>query len=146
MINAVCTRLAVCALMLALLAAGPWAVAADPPVPTPAAEKAERYVCIDFNDVDIGVFVKFISELTGKNFIIDDRVRGKVSVISPSKISVEEAYRVFESVLEVHGFTTVPAGAMVKIVPAPEARSKSIETLHPGGGRPRARTGSSPRS
>ena len=129
MTNAVCTRLAVCALMLALLAAGPCAVAADPPAPTPAAEVAERYVSIDFNDVDIGVFVKFISELTGKNFIIDDRVRGKVSVISPSKISVEEAYKVFESVLEVHGFTTVPSGVMVKIVPAPEARSKSIETL-----------------
>ncbi len=89
---------------------------------------ASRFVTIDFNDVDIGVFIKFISELTGRNFIIDRRVRGKVTVISPSKISVAEAYRVFESVLEVHGYTTVKAGKVIKIVPAPEARTKDIET------------------
>jgi general secretion pathway protein D len=93
-----------------------------------AAAPAARFVTIDFNDVDIGVFIKFISELTGKNFIIDRRVRGKVTVISPSRISVEEAYRVFESVLEVHGYTTVKAGKVIKIVPAPDARTKNIET------------------
>lgn len=99
------------------------------PVP-PAATKApeERYVTIDFDDVDITLFIKFISELTGKNFVVDKAVRGKVTIISPKKISVNEAYRVFESVLEVHGFATVPAGSVVKIVPAVAARSKSIET------------------
>jgi len=94
-----------------------------------AADSAARFVTIDFNDVDIGVFIKFISELTGKNFVIDRRVRGKVTVISPSRISVQEAYRVFESVLEVHGYTTVRAGKVIKIVPAPDARTKNIETL-----------------
>ncbi|MCJ7686061.1 MAG: type II secretion system secretin GspD, partial [Desulfobacteraceae bacterium] len=69
-----------------------------------------------------------ISELTGKNFVIDKAVKGKVTIISPTKISVKEAYRVFESVLEVHGFTTVPAGSVTKIVPAVAARSKDIET------------------
>ena len=88
----------------------------------------DRFVSIDFNNVDIEVFVKFISELTGRNFIVDERVRGKVTVISPSRISVAEAFKVFESVLEVHGFTTVPSGTVTKIVPAPEARGKSIET------------------
>jgi len=87
-----------------------------------------RYVTIDFDNVDIALFIKFISELTGKNFVIDKGVRGKVTIISPTKISVEEAYRVFESVLEVHGFTTVPAGSVVKIVPSVQARSKNIET------------------
>ena len=91
--------------------------------------KAERYVSIDFNDVDINVFIKFISELTQKNFVVDRRVKGKVTIISPSKISVEEAYRVFESVLEVHGYTTVRSGQITKIVPSPDARSKNIETL-----------------
>jgi len=86
------------------------------------------FVSIDFNNVDINVFIKFISELTGKNFVVDQRVRGKVTIISPSKISLQEAYKVFESVLEVHGYTTVAAGEVTKIVPAPDARSKNIET------------------
>ena len=86
------------------------------------------YVTIDFDNVDIAIFVKFISELTGKNFVIDKAVKGRVTIISPTKISVKEAYRVFESVLEVHGYTTVPAGSVTKIVPAVQARSKDIET------------------
>ncbi len=88
----------------------------------------ERYVTIDFDNVDIVLFIKFISELTGKNFVVDKAVRGKVTIISPTKISVKEAYKVFESVLEVHGFTTVPAGNIIKVVPAREARAKSVET------------------
>ncbi len=87
-----------------------------------------RFVSIDFNNVDINVFIKFISELTGKNFVIDQRVRGKVTIISPAKISVSEAYQVFESVLEVHGYATVPSGKVTKVIPSPEARSKNIET------------------
>jgi general secretion pathway protein D len=87
-----------------------------------------RYVTIDFDDVDITLFIKFISELTGKNFVVDKAVRGKVTIVSPTKISVEEAYKVFESVLEVHDFAAVPAGNIIKIVPAVQARSKNIET------------------
>ncbi|BBO80148.1 type II secretion system protein GspD [Desulfosarcina ovata subsp. sediminis] len=89
---------------------------------------ARRFVSIDFNNVDISVFIKFISELTGKNFIIDQRVKGKVTIISPSKISVDEAFKVFESVLEVHGFATVETGQLIKIIPSPDARTKNIET------------------
>ncbi|MEE8621684.1 MAG: secretin N-terminal domain-containing protein, partial [Syntrophobacteria bacterium] len=89
--------------------------------------QSKKTISMDFDQVDIKVFIKFISELTGKNFVVDDKVRGKVTVLSPSKISVEEAYRVFESVLEVHGFTTVPAGKVIKVVPSVEARQKSVE-------------------
>jgi general secretion pathway protein D len=85
-------------------------------------------VSIDFNNVDINVFIKFMSELTGTNFVVDQRVKGKVTIISPSKISLKEAYKVFESVLEVHGYTTVKSGDIVKIIPSPDARSKNIET------------------
>jgi general secretion pathway protein D len=88
----------------------------------------QQFVSIDFNNVDINVFIKFISELTGTNFVIDQRVKGKVTIISPSKISLKEAYKVFESVLEVHGYTTVKSGEVIKIIPSPDARSKSIET------------------
>ncbi|MBW1769999.1 MAG: type II secretion system secretin GspD, partial [Deltaproteobacteria bacterium] len=101
------------------------------PKPVPPAKKeapGDRYVTIDFDDVDITLFIKFISELTGKNFVVDKAIRGKVTIISPKKISVAEAYKVFQSVLEVHGFATVPAGSVIKIVPAVAARSKSIET------------------
>ena len=89
--------------------------------------QSKKTISMDFDQVDIKVFIKFISELTGKNFVVDDKVRGKVTVLSPSKISVEEAYKVFESVLEVHGFTTVPAGSVIKVVPSVEARQKSVE-------------------
>ncbi|MBN1849645.1 MAG: type II secretion system secretin GspD [Deltaproteobacteria bacterium] len=85
-------------------------------------------VTIDFEDVDIKVFIKFISEITGKNFVIDNAVRGNVTIVSPTKITLDEAYKVFESVLEVHGFATVPAGSIIKIIPASDARTKDIET------------------
>ena len=89
---------------------------------------SDQFVSIDFNNVDIRVFIKFISELTEKNFVVDQRVKGKVTIVSPARISVKEAYKVFESVLEVHGYATVKAGEVTKIVPAPDARSKSVET------------------
>jgi general secretion pathway protein D len=91
--------------------------------------ESKQFVSIDFNNVDINVFIKFISELTTKNFVVDKRVKGNVTIISPAKISVEEAYKVFESVLEVHGFTAIKAGEVIKIIPSPDARSKNIETI-----------------
>ena len=93
-----------------------------------AKENPQQFVSIDFNNVDINVFIKFMSELTGTNFVVDQRVKGKVTIISPSKISLNEVYKVFESVLEVHGYTTVQSGEVVKRIPSPDARSKSIET------------------
>jgi general secretion pathway protein D len=103
------------------------------------AAKTNRFVTIDFNNVDINVFIKFISELTGKNFVVDPRVKGNVTIISPTKISINEAYRVFESVLEVHGFATVKSGRVVKILPTPEARTKNIETRYNALARPEDR-------
>ncbi|MEE4242846.1 MAG: type II secretion system secretin GspD, partial [Desulfopila sp.] len=91
--------------------------------------KSQRFITIDFENVDIHLFIKYISELTGKNFIIDKTVKGTVTIISPTKISEEEAYRVFESVLDVHGYTTVEAGAVTKIIPAVKARSENIRTF-----------------
>jgi general secretion pathway protein D len=97
-------------------------------------KSSQRFVTIDFNDVDINLFIKYISELSGKNFVVDRSVKGKVTIISPTRISEEDAYRVFESVLEVHGYTTVPSGSIIKIVPAVQARSKSIATIMEGEG------------
>ena len=96
--------------------------------PPEVAQTQDGLVSIDFNDVDINVFIKFISELTGKNFIVDRRVKGKITIISPSKITVQEAYRVFESVLDINGFSTVQSGRVIKVMPSPEARSQNIDT------------------
>lgn len=83
-------------------------------------------VSLDFKNVDIRVFIKFISDLTDKNFIVGDNVKGKITVISPQKVTVKEAYKVFESVLEVKGFTTVPSQGGTKIVRAVKARKKNL--------------------
>ncbi|WP_462324777.1 type II secretion system secretin GspD [Desulfoplanes sp.] len=90
--------------------------------------KESKYITMDFDQVDINIFIKFISEITGKNFVVDDKVRGKVTVLSPSQINVDEAYKVFESVLEVNGLTAVPSGDVTKVVPSVSARQKNIET------------------
>ena len=92
----------------------------------------ERYITIDFDNVEINLLIKYISELTGKNFIVDPAVRGNVTIISPTRISEDDAYRVFESVLEIHGFTTVPSGSVIKILPSAEARSRAIDTIRSG--------------
>jgi general secretion pathway protein D len=89
-------------------------------------------VVLNFNEVDISTMVKFISDLTGKNFILDDRVKGKISVYSPSKLSTEEAYNVFTSVLELKGFTVVQSGKVAKIVPSSVAKQSGFKLLSKG--------------
>ena len=83
---------------------------------------------MNFQNVDIPVLAKFISEITGRNFIIDESVRGKVTIISPSKVTPEQAYSIFQSVLQVKGFTTVQAGKIIKIEPARNVRSNAALT------------------
>lgn len=85
-------------------------------------------VSMDFNDVDLKVIIKFMSELTGKNFIIDSSVKGTATVISPTKIPIDEAYKVLESILIVNGYTTIPSDNMVKIIPIAQAKQLDIET------------------
>lgn len=101
---------------------------AEPAGKAEPAEKGESGIVMNFQDVDVAALVKFISDITGKNFIVDEKVRGKVTIISPGNITKEEAYLVFQSVLQVKGFTTVPSGAIIKIVSTKEAKSSTIET------------------
>ena len=97
-----------------------------------AAESAglppQNTITMNFQNVDIPVLAKFISEITGRNFIIDESVRGKVTIISPSKVTPEQAYSIFQSVLQVKGFTTVQAGKIIKIEPARNVRSNAALT------------------
>lgn len=100
-----------------------------PPSPG-AAAKADDLVQLDFNDVELAVVIDTIARLTGTNFIYDDRVRGRVTIVSPTKIPVAQAYAVFESVLQVKGFTTVEGpGGSVKIIPIRDAKESSIDTV-----------------
>jgi general secretion pathway protein D len=85
-------------------------------------------VIFNFSDVDITAVAKFVSDITGKNFIYDDRVRGKITIIAPTKISIKDAFSLFTSVLQLKGFTLVPSGVdAYKIVPIAEARQEGIE-------------------
>jgi general secretion pathway protein D len=92
--------------------------------PLPASAKG---VVLNFSDVEISTMVKFISDLTGKNIVMDDRVKGKISIFSPGKLSTEEAFSVFTSVLELKGFTVVPAGKVYKIVPTALAKQSGMK-------------------
>ncbi|MGZ8441432.1 MAG: type II secretion system secretin GspD, partial [Candidatus Deferrimicrobiaceae bacterium] len=69
-----------------------------------------------------------MSEQTKKNFIFDERVQGKITIISPRRVTLAEAYDVFLSVLQVKGFTTVEKGNTIKIILAREARQETIPT------------------
>ena len=76
-------------------------------------------VALDFNDVELSVFVRFISELTGKNFVLDDAVKkagGKITVFSPTKVTPDQAYSLFVSALEVSRLAVVPRGPVTQIV------------------------------
>jgi general secretion pathway protein D len=105
---------------------------ATSPIRSSAAESAglppQNTITMNFQNVDIPVLAKFISEITGRNFIIDESVRGKVTIISPSKVTPEQAFSIFQSVLQVKGFTTVQAGKIIKIVPSRNVRSDAIYT------------------
>ena len=66
--------------------------------------QAEQPVTLNLKDADITAVIATVSDITGKNFIIDQRVRGKVTIISARPMSKEEVYQVFLSLLEVNGF------------------------------------------
>jgi len=83
-------------------------------------------ITLNFKDADIKSVIKFVSEFSGKNFLVDNRVRGTVSVVSPTPISEKDAYDVFLSVLEMNGFAAVQSGKVIKIIPRAEGKQKTI--------------------
>ncbi|MCB0357384.1 MAG: type II secretion system secretin GspD, partial [Bdellovibrionales bacterium] len=82
----------------------------------------------DYPNADLTEIVKAISKLTGKNFILDSNVRGKITIIAPSQITVAEAYKAFLSALAMNGLTVVPSGKFLKIRQARTAQRDSLET------------------
>ncbi len=115
---------ALCALMLSVFASAAFAAHAAPASPRPPANE----ITMNFQNVDIPVLAKFISEITGKNFLVDESVRGKISIISPSKVTPDQAYQIFQSVLQLKGFTTQQAGQIIKIIPSRNVRQAAPVT------------------
>ncbi len=93
---------------------------------------AEDRITLNLKEADIRALISTVSKFTGKNFIIDPRVKANVTVVSSKTMSSAEVYQVFLSVLQVHGFAAIPMGNIIKIVP--EANAKSMPTLTRGSG------------
>ncbi|MGB8326185.1 MAG: type II secretion system secretin GspD, partial [Steroidobacteraceae bacterium] len=86
------------------------------------AQQASQRITPSFRDADITQIVEAVSAATGKNFIIDPRVRAQVTMLSSTPMSPAAFYEAFLSILQVHGFIAVPSGNVIKIVPDANAR------------------------
>lgn len=102
---------------------------------TPAASVLKQDILLNFKDVDLRQIIDLMSDLTKKNFLVDEKVRGKVTIISPRPVSSDEAYNIFLSILEVQGFTVVPQGSIHKIIPAREVKESPLPTAVDGADR-----------
>ena len=87
-----------------------------------SAQQAQR-ITPNFKDADITQIAEAVSAATGKNFIIDPRVRAQVTMLSSTAMSPEAFYEAFLSILQVYGFIAVPSGNVVKILPDTNART-----------------------
>ncbi|WP_313557116.1 type II secretion system secretin GspD [Teredinibacter franksiae] len=86
----------------------------------------ERTYTVNFKDSDIHEVIKFVAEVTGKTLVIDPRVKGRVKVISQKPLTERELMELFRSVLEVHDFTIIEVGNIVRVVPLKDARSSPL--------------------
>ncbi len=76
----------------------------------------------NYKDADLSQIIQAVSEVTGKNFIIDPRVNAKVTMLSATPMSPAAFYEAFLAVLQVYGYVAVPAGKVIKIIPNTDAR------------------------
>jgi general secretion pathway protein D len=86
------------------------AVFVSPAVVHPQEDGEEHLIAFNFIDVEIPSVITFISEITGNNFIFDERIKGRVTIITPTKLTTEESFSLFTSVLSLKGFTIIPLG------------------------------------
>jgi general secretion pathway protein D len=117
----------------------PRSVIAEPGAVPDGSDTAEKEMSkdssteINVKNADIAAIVRIFSRKTKRNYILDEKVRGKVSIYLPGKVSAEESLRILDSVLALKGFSTVPIGENLwKIVPAKEARQSTIPTRTEG--------------
>ncbi len=83
----------------------------------------------NYKDADLSQIIEAVSAVTGKNFIVDPRVRAQVTMLSSTPMSPDAFYQAFLSILQVHGFVAVPAGKVIKILPDANARQMPANDL-----------------
>lgn len=84
---------------------------------------AQQTWTVNFKDSDIHEVIKFVADATDKTLVIDPQVKGRVKVISATPLDSEQLYNLFLSVLEIHGFTAISVGDIVRVIPIKEART-----------------------
>ncbi len=91
-------------------------------------DMADKMVSVNFEKVDLRLVLKAVSDLTGANFLVDDNVRGEVTLMAPTRIPLKDLYKVLESVLAMHGYAAVPAGRWIKVLPRADATRENTLT------------------
>jgi general secretion pathway protein D len=86
------------------------------------AQQPQTTITPAFRDADLTQIIEAVSQITGKTFIVDPRVRAQVTILSSTPMSPDAFYETFLSILQVHGFVAVPAGNSIKIIPDANAR------------------------
>jgi len=94
-----------------------------------ASYAADNQITLNLKDADIRALISTVSKFTGKNFVVDPRVKAKVTVVSSITMSEDEVYEVFLSVLQVHGYAAVPVGSIIKIVPEVNAKQGPLPVV-----------------
>lgn len=94
--------------------------------PKTSQEKGQLW---NLRNADIRAVIAEISRVTGKNFIVDPRVQGKISIISSKPMSSKELYQVFLSMLQVSGYAAIPTGGIIKIIPNIDAKTQAPDLL-----------------
>lgn len=84
----------------------------------------------NLRNADIRAVISEIARITGRNFIIDPRVQGKISISSGKPMSNKALYQVFLSMLQVTGFSAVPSGDVIKIIPSLDAKTQASDLLN----------------
>ena len=91
--------------------------------------QAQGGITPNYKDADLSQIIEAVSAVTGKNFIVDPRVRAQVTMLSSTPMSPDAFYEAFLSILQVHGFVAVQAGDVVKIIPDANARQLPANDL-----------------
>ena len=89
---------------------------------------AQEYT-VNLKDTEIQEFIQFVADVTGTTIVVDPSVKGKVKVISSKPVSRSELYDLFLSILDVHGYTAVRSGKVIRIIQNKDARSSPVEVL-----------------
>lgn len=91
-----------------------------------AAVASAQDFTVNLKEADIQELIKFVAEATETTIVVDPAVKGKVKVVSSKPVSRTELYDLFLSILEVHGYTAVRSGGVVRVIQSKDARSAPV--------------------